>query len=151
MVASSDPGWPQGAFSTLVGLFDQVGLSKNDGKTVGMVCCPCQETGTHPEAAYGRWMTGAGILYWERQSVRVKCLEYGEDMEMVYLAVHQQTQHRKASGGRRNLGTTSPGGEPQTYKMDLPTAGDPRNFPVEGVSGKGSNAEYYAGPLPTPA
>ena len=26
MVASSDPGWLQGAFNTLVGLFDRVGL-----------------------------------------------------------------------------------------------------------------------------
>ena len=37
MVASSDPGWIQGAFNTLVGLFDRVGLRPNVGKTVGMV------------------------------------------------------------------------------------------------------------------
>ena len=37
MVASSDPRWIQGAFNTLVGLFDRVGLQKNVGKTVGMV------------------------------------------------------------------------------------------------------------------
>ena len=37
MVASSDPRWLQGAFSTLVGLFDRVGLRNNVGKTVGMV------------------------------------------------------------------------------------------------------------------
>ena len=33
MVASSDPRWLQWAFTTLVGLFDQVGLNTNTGKT----------------------------------------------------------------------------------------------------------------------
>ena len=37
MVASSDPQWIQGEFSTLVGLFDMVGLWNNVMKTVGMV------------------------------------------------------------------------------------------------------------------
>ena len=40
MVASLDPRWIQGAFNTLVGLFDRVGLQTNIEKTVGMVCCP---------------------------------------------------------------------------------------------------------------
>ena len=40
MVASSDPRWLQGAFNTLVGLFDKVGLRTNVWKTVGMVCRP---------------------------------------------------------------------------------------------------------------
>ena len=37
MVALSDQGWLQGAFGTLVGLFDWVGLRKNVGKTLGMI------------------------------------------------------------------------------------------------------------------
>ena len=45
MVASSDPGWLHGAFNTLVGLFDRVGLWTNVRKTVGMVCHPCQAAG----------------------------------------------------------------------------------------------------------
>ena len=40
MVALSDLRWLQGAFSTLVGLFDEVGLRNNVGKTVVMVCRP---------------------------------------------------------------------------------------------------------------
>ena len=40
IVAFSDPLWIQGAFSTLVDLFDRVGLRTNFGKTAGMVCCP---------------------------------------------------------------------------------------------------------------
>ena len=40
MVASSDPQWLQDTFSTLVGLFNRVGLDTNARKTVGMVCHP---------------------------------------------------------------------------------------------------------------
>ena len=51
MVELSDSGWLQGAFSTLVCLFEILGLKKNVRKTVGMVYCPCQAAGTHSEAA----------------------------------------------------------------------------------------------------
>ena len=58
MVALSDPQYLQDAFSTLVGLFDRVGLRTNLRKTVGMVCRPCQAAGTQSEVAYGRRMMG---------------------------------------------------------------------------------------------
>ena len=41
MIASSDPRWLQWAFTILVGLFDRVGLKKNQRKTVSMACRPC--------------------------------------------------------------------------------------------------------------
>ena len=43
MVASSEPRWLQGEFSTLVILFDRVVLRNNVGKTVKMVCHSFQE------------------------------------------------------------------------------------------------------------
>ena len=122
MLASSDPGWLQKAFGTLLGLIDWVGPRKNVRKTVGMVCRPCQAAGTQSEAAYEQRMTGAGLSYRERQQVRVQCSEYGEDMVLWLLAVHQHMHHGKSEGGRSHWGTTAPGGEPQTYKMDFPTA-----------------------------
>ena len=62
MVFSSDPAWLQGAFTALVGLFDRVGLMTNVGKTVSMVCHPCQAgAGNRTEEAYGRRITGEGI------------------------------------------------------------------------------------------
>ena len=67
----------QGAFSTLVGLFNRLGLKMNIGKTIGMVFRPCQTVGTQSEVAYDRQMTGAGLSYQERQQVRVQCLECG--------------------------------------------------------------------------
>ena len=60
MVAFLDPRWLQGAFNTLVGLFDMVGLQKNIGKTVSMVCRPCQAAGDQLEAAYRILITGEG-------------------------------------------------------------------------------------------
>ena len=90
MIVLSDPVWMQEEFSTLVGLFDWVGLRKNVRKTVGMVCRPCQAAGTQSEAEYERWMTGAGLSYRERQQVRVKCLECGEEMALGLMAVHPQ-------------------------------------------------------------
>ena len=136
MIVSSDPGWLQGAFSTLLGMFYWVGLRKNIGKTVGMVCCMCQTAGTQSEAAYERQMTGAGLSYQERQQVRVQGLDCGEEMTLGSLAVHIHINHGKAMGGRWNWGTTAPGGYPRTYKMVLPTVGIPRNCPVKGCRGK---------------
>ena len=66
MVSSSDPRWLQGAFNTLVSLFDRVGLHKNVGNTVGMVCHPCQAAGDLSTAAYGRRVTGVVPTYRER-------------------------------------------------------------------------------------
>ena len=48
----------QGAFNTLVGLFNRVVLQTNLGKTVGMVCHPFQAAGNQLEAAYGRRIMG---------------------------------------------------------------------------------------------
>ena len=62
MVASSDPRWIQGAFNTLLGMFGRVGLQKNVGKTVGMVCQPFQAAGNLSEAAYRRRVRGGGYV-----------------------------------------------------------------------------------------
>ena len=102
MVASLDPRWLQGEFSTLVGLFDRVGLWTYVGKTVGMVCHPCKETGTQLEAAYRWQMMGEGPSYRERQKGRVQCRECGEEMDSVSLAGHRMTHHGRAEEERRS-------------------------------------------------
>ena len=101
MIASSDPGWLQGAFSTLVGLFDKVGLKTSIWKMVGMVCRMSLAEGTHSELVYKRRMMGVGPSYRERHHVRVQCLECREDMLLGSLEVHLHTQNRKAIGGRK--------------------------------------------------
>ena len=69
MVASLDPRWLQGVFSTLLGLLNRMGLKTNVSKTVGMVFRPCQAAGTQSEAAYRRRIMGVGPSYQERQQV----------------------------------------------------------------------------------
>ena len=51
IITSSDPGWLQGDFSTLVGLFNWEVQRESVSNTVGMVCRPFQEAGTQLEAA----------------------------------------------------------------------------------------------------
>ena len=71
MVALYDPRWIQWSFDTLAIMFEGVGLQTNVGKTVSMVCRPCQAAGTQPEAEYGRRITGGVPTYRERQKGRV--------------------------------------------------------------------------------
>ena len=102
MVVLSYPTWIQGAFTALVGLFDRVGLLTNVGKTVSMVCHPCQageENST--EEAYGRSITGEGRLYAERQRERIECVECGEYLAVGSMSSHLMTRHGKATGRQR--------------------------------------------------
>ena len=78
MVASSESRWIQVAFSTLVGLFDKVGLQNNFGKTVGMVFRPRQAAGNKSEVAHRIRKMGEGPSYQEQQKVTVQCKECGE-------------------------------------------------------------------------
>ena len=63
MVASSDSRWLQWEFNALGSLFERVGLWTNVGKTVNMVCRPCQAAGNQSELAYGQKMTWEGPTY----------------------------------------------------------------------------------------
>ena len=109
MVTSSDPGWLKAAFSTLVGLFDKVGLQKNVGKTVGMVCHPCQAAVNLNKEVYGRRVTGVGPTYRERLKGQVACGECGDMLEVGSLSSHMITQHGRAAGIRRKWSTPAAG------------------------------------------
>ena len=112
MVASSDPHWLQWAFDALVSLFEGVGLRKNVGKTVSMVCRPCQATGTKLEAAYVRKMTGEGSTYRERQMERVECEDYGKEMAVGLMVSHRMTQNGQAKEERWSWDALAMGGDP---------------------------------------
>ena len=86
----------------MVGLFNWVGLRENVGKTVGMVCRPCQAELNQSEAAYERRMTVTVLSYKERQRLRVQCLECGKEMVLGSLAVHLHTHHMNSTGGIRH-------------------------------------------------
>ena len=117
MVVSLDPRWIQGYFSTLVGMFDRVGLKTNTGKTVRIVCRPCQAAGTQLEAAYRRIMTGSGPLYLDMQRGRIQRKECGEEMALRFLVGHMQTQNGRPVEGKRHWESASLDEEPRTYMM----------------------------------
>ena len=71
MLALSNPVWLQGYFSTLVGLFDRVGLKTNAGKRVGIFCRLFHAVETQSEVSYKQLMIGVGPSYRERHRVRV--------------------------------------------------------------------------------
>ena len=62
-VASTDPVYLQGAFDTLTGLLDSVGIQRNSVKTVGVIFSTCYTAGTQSEAAYERRRMGEGLTY----------------------------------------------------------------------------------------
>ena len=120
----------------MVGLFDRAGLNINFGKKVGMVCHLFQVARNKLEAAYRRKMTGEGPLYWERQQGWIQCKEGEEEMVLRSLAGLMQTQHGRASEGRRCWEAVAPGEELWKYRMAILTARGPRNCPVEGCPGQ---------------
>ena len=136
MVASLDPRWLQGEFSTLVGLFDRLVLWTNDSKTFRMFCLLCQEAGTQSEAVYRRQMTGERPSYQERQRVQVQCRECRKEMVDGSMAGHMTTQPGRATEERWSWTTSATGEELGTYRMAFPSKGGPRSFLVEGCPGR---------------
>ena len=114
MVALLDPVWIQGAFNTLVGLFDRIGLRTNVGKTVGMVFHLCKVTGNLIKEAYRRRITGMGPSYRERIKDQMACRECGEMLATGSLSIHLMTQHGRAAGRRRQWTTPAAGSGTQS-------------------------------------
>ena len=125
LVASSDLRWLQGAFNTLVGLFDRVGLPTNVGYTVGMVCRPLQAARNQLEAAYGRWITGEVPTYRERLKGRVSCRECGNMMAAGSLASHLMAQHGRVADTQRSWRNPAAGAGPWTFRMSFLSKGGP--------------------------
>ena len=108
LVASMDPVWLHVEFETLAGLFCRVGLHKNIRNTVRMICHPCSMMGTKKEVAYVSQMTGEGIKYQARQGLMVQCLECGEELAVLLMALHQHTNHEMDGGGIKKWETPPP-------------------------------------------
>ena len=136
MVASSDPGWLQGAFNTLVGLFYSVGLWINAGKTVGMVYHPCQVDRNLTTEAYGRRVTGVGPTYRERLKGQVACGKCGYILAVGSMPSHLMTQRGRAERRWRQWSTLSAGVRPQIYRISFPAKVGTRKCPVAGCPGR---------------
>ena len=104
-----------------------MGLRENFGKTVEMVCHPCQAAGNLTAEVYGSRVTGVGPTYRERLKGQVDCGECGEMLAIGSLSIHLMTQNRRAAGRRRQWSTPAAGVGTQIYQM---------SFLAKGVSGK---------------
>ena len=63
-----------------------------------MLSRPCLMVGTQLEANYKWRMAGGGLIYWDRQKLRVQCPDFGADLVSWLLEVHWQTQHGLEKG-----------------------------------------------------
>ena len=55
-----------------------------------MLFRPFRVVKNHLEAAYKLWVTGGGLLYWDRQKLRVQCPAFNADLVVGLLEVHWQ-------------------------------------------------------------
>ena len=124
LVASTDPVWLQGAFDTLSGLFNRVGLHTNAGKTVGMLYFPCCTVGIQLEASYRRRMTGEELTHRARMQLRFWFPDCGMDLAAGSLVVHRQTQYGVVMGVTEGDQWETPltVDDPQMYQTYFPSA-----------------------------
>ena len=52
LIALTNTGWLQGFFDALTKMFNRLGLRKNVGKIVRIICQPCRAVGKHSNTAY---------------------------------------------------------------------------------------------------
>ena len=115
IIASPESARLQGLFYVLTGLFNQVVLRTNEGKTVSMACPLCRTPHAWSTDSYTRRVTGRGVSYRERLCQRVHCFECVFNLADKSLAAklaaatrswvhrgHPTTPPR--GGGGRNLG-----------------------------------------------
>ena len=80
-------------------------------------------------------MTGEGTSYQEQKRGRVQCNNCSEDMALGSLEGPMRTQHGRAMERISSWEAVPIHDEQQAYRMAFPTAGGPRDYPVEGCLG----------------
>ena len=106
-------------FGVLTGLLVRVRLRTNTWKKLSMAFHTCHTLGRILVEAYERLATGTGLMFWERQRMRVQCLECGVEVATGLLLTHRQRQYcmfREHQGGAP---TPFPSEEAQSYRISL--------------------------------
>ena len=151
MVASSDPCWLQGAFNTLVGLFDRVGLRKNVRNTVGMVCHPGQAAGNLSTEAYG-WRVRGGGTYIQGAAQRTSGVRRVRRAVGGRIPV-DSSDDSKQEGGSDTAAMEHTGRGDQTPDLQDVLHGEGRTaeMPSDGVPKHSGDKDGNAGALLAPA
>lgn len=131
MLGSTDPEWLQGAFDTLSGLFERVGLRTNEDKTKAMVCTPGSIRSQVSQQAYKRRWDGHGPSYRQRKRHRTSCPECGKELREGSLVSHLRTQHGMDLPGNAGV-APPPAPNPVEYRVNFPPTLDTVECPAEG-------------------
>ena len=86
------PEWLQSSFTTLVGLFERVGLRTNSQKTKVMTCVPGRISVSYAEEVYHDYCHGAST-HANRKRLRVECNICNWSMQAASLRGHLELQH----------------------------------------------------------
>ena len=129
LVASPKSSRIQAAFDVLTGLFDHVGIMKNEGKTVIMACHPCKNPHAWSTEAYIWRVMGRGLLYRERLHRMVNLPNFRVNLAAGLLTSHPQRKYGVGRGEATPLlpqeGSEGEGrgwyGIPAQYRMSFPT------------------------------
>ena len=100
------------AFGVLTGLLDRFILRKNTRKMVIMDCQPYHVHVRMSVGVHARLMTGSGPTFWERQRMRVQCMECGVEVMVGSLMMHHQSQKVVGRGSQHHPPPTPPWGRP---------------------------------------
>ena len=94
LVPSIQSEWLQWVFDILMGMFDQVGLKKNVGNTVGVAYHNCHIIVRHSKKSYGQCITREGPTYLACQRQCVWFQEFTAYLASGSLAAHRQNSER---------------------------------------------------------
>ena len=85
-----------------------------------MLFRPCRVVGTQLKGTYKLCMTGDGLVYWDRQKLRVQCPDFGADL-VGLLKVQWQKQNgiEKSMVGEEQWETPPPPIRRSTYAWDV--------------------------------
>ncbi|KAL7427260.1 hypothetical protein ACHAXH_000579 [Discostella pseudostelligera] len=131
------PEWLQESFTTLVGLFERVGLRTNSQKTKVMTCVPGRIRVSHVEEVYNDYCHGAST-HAARKRLRVECNICNQStMQAASLRSHLETQHDvfRSFVLNRELEGDQPAA---TFRADVDTTTSLYYCPVPGCPGEAS-------------
>ena len=128
------PEWLQESFTTLVGLFECVGLRTNAQKTKVMTCIPGRIRVSRTEEVYTDFCHGAST-HAARKRLRVECNICNQSMQAASLRGHLETQHDvfRSFVLNREIGGNQP---PATFRAISDIAAGLYYCPVPGCCGE---------------
>ena len=133
-IARQDPIWVQVTLTTMVRMFERVGLQTNLDKTKAVIFTPEFIWGQQGAEAYKRRSTGEGTTFQERKRTRVSCEVCGRTMSASSLRCCKERKHGRVLPQVRGLDVGRGGLD--VYRVWFPLILKLVDCPVEGCLAK---------------